>query len=67
MDPWLVQCVIAISLFVLIHLIIKDGFKLLIYGSCSFVVREKGVYHEQILEELTALGYIVLQKGNGEA
>jgi hypothetical protein len=30
------------------------------------VVREKGVYHKQILEELTALGYVVLQKGKGE-
>jgi hypothetical protein len=65
--PWLVQCVVAIFLFVLIHFIIKVGFKLLVYGNCSFVIGEKGVYHKQILEEQTALGYIVLQKGKSEA
>jgi hypothetical protein len=52
--------------FVLIHFIIKVGFKLLVYGNCSFVIGEKGVYHKQILEQ-TALGYIVLQKGKSEA
>jgi hypothetical protein len=31
------------------------------------VIGEKGVYHKQILEEQTALGYIVLQKGKSEA
>jgi hypothetical protein len=45
----LVQCVIAIFLFVHIRFIIKVAFKLLEYGSCSFVIREKGVYHKQIL------------------
>jgi hypothetical protein len=46
---------------------IKVGFKLLVYANCSFVVGEKRVYHKQILEEQTALGYIVLQKGKSEA
>jgi hypothetical protein len=41
--------------------------KSLVYGNCSFVIGEKGVYHKQILEEQTALGYIVLQKGKSEA